>query len=143
MNTVVFMSKSNEWETPQYIFDELNREFNFTLDPCATNKNHKCKKYFTIKEDGLNQSWTGEIVFMNPPFGREIKKWIQKAYLESLNKSLVVCLIPAKTDTQYWHDFVMKGDEIRFIKGRLKFGQSKVNAPFPSAIVVFGKKGEI
>jgi len=134
---LMFSSNTNEWATPQDIFDDLNKIYNFTLDPCASPDNHKCKKYFTIEDDGLFQTWGGR-VFMNPPYGREIGKWIKKAYDEYLNGALVVCLIPSRTDTKYWHDYVMKG-HIHFIKGRLKFGDSKQGAPFPSAIVVFGE----
>lgn len=136
--SVHFSSKSNEWTTPQYLFDELNDEFNFTLDPCATDENAKCSKYFTIEDDGLSKDWSNDVVFMNPPYGREIKKWIKKAYEESLNGAIVVCLIPARTDTTYWHDFIFdKADDIRFLKGRLKFGNGKNSAPFPSSIVVY------
>ena len=135
---VHYSSKSNEWATPQNLFDELNDEFNFTLDPCATDENAKCSKYFTIEDDGLSKDWSNEVVFMNLPYGREIKKWIKKAYEESLNGTTVVCLIPARTDTTYWHDFIFdKTDDIRFLRGRLKFGNSKNSAPFPSAIVVY------
>lgn len=135
---VHYSSKSNEWATPQNLFDELNEEFNFTLDPCATDENAKCSKYFTIEDDGLSKDWSNDVVFMNPPYGREIKKWIKKAYEESLNGATVVCLIPARTDTTYWHDFIFgKANDIRFLRGRLKFGNSKNSAPFPSAIVVY------
>lgn len=135
---VHYSSKSNEWATPQNLFDELDDEFNFTLDPCATDENAKCSKYFTIEDDGLSKDWSNEVVFMNPPYGREIKKWIKKAYEESLNGATVVCLIPARTDTTYWHDFIFgKANDIRFLRGRLKFGNSKNSAPFPSAIVVY------
>ncbi|OFM10558.1 DNA N-6-adenine-methyltransferase [Staphylococcus sp. HMSC069D07] len=139
--SVHFSSKSNEWTTPQYLFNELNDDFNFTLDPCATDKNAKCSKYFTIEDDGLSKDWSNDVVFMNPPYGREIKKWIKKAYEESLNGATVVCLIPARTDTTYWHDYIFdEADDIRFLKGRLKFGDSKNSAPFPSAIVVYKYK---
>ncbi|PTK77163.1 adenine methyltransferase [Staphylococcus haemolyticus] len=135
---VHYSSKTNEWATPQNLFDELDDEFNFTLDPCATDENTKCSNYFTIEDDGLSKDWSNEVVFMNPPYGREIKKWIKKAYEESLNGATVVCLIPARTDTTYWHDYIFgKADDIRFLKGRLKFGDSKNSAPFPSAIVVY------
>ena len=135
---VHYSSKSNEWATPQKLFDELNEEFNFTLDPCATDENAKCNKHFTIEDDGLSKDWSKDVVFMNPPYGREIKKWIKKAYEESLNGATVVCLIPARTDTTYWHDFIFdKADDIRFLIGRLKFGNSKNSAPFPSAIVLY------
>lgn len=135
---VHYSSKSNEWATPQKLFDELNEEFNFTLDPCARDENAKCNKHFTIEDDGLSKDWSKDVVFMNPPYGREIKKWIKKAYEESLNGATVVCLIPARTDTTYWHDFIFdKADDIRFLRGRLKFGNSKNSAPFPSAIVLY------
>ncbi len=138
---VHYSSKTNEWSTPQAFFDELNKEFNFTLDPCATSENAKCTKYFTVEDDGLKQDWSKDVVFMNPPYGREIKYWVQKAYEESLKGATVVCLIPARTDTTYWHDYIFgKADDIRFIKGRLKFGGSKNPAPFPSAIIIY--KGE-
>lgn len=136
MNTELhFSSKTDDWATPQDFFDNLNKTFNFTLDPCASHENHKCAKYYTKADDGLSKSWEGETVFMNPPYGREIGKWIKKAYDESAHAT-VVCLIPARTDTTYWHDYCMKG-EITFIRGRLKFGNSKQSAPFPSAVVVF------
>lgn len=135
---VHYSSKSNEWATPQNLFDELNDEFYFTLDPCATDENAKCSKYFTIEDNGLSKDWSNDVVFMNPPYGREIKKWIKKAYEESLNGATVVCSIPARTDTTYWHDFIFdKANDIRFLRGRLKFGNSKNSAPFPSAIVVY------
>ena len=135
---VHYSSKSNEWSTPQYLFDELDREFSFTLDPCATDGNAKCDKYFTVDDDGLIQDWSNDIVFMNPPYGREIKCWVQKAYEESLKGATVVCLIPSRTDTTYWHDYIFgKASDIRFLRGRLKFGDSKNSAPFPSAIVVY------
>ena len=138
---VHYSSKTNEWSTPQAFFDELNKEFNFTLDPCATSENAKCNKYFTVEDDGLKQDWSKDTVFMNPPYGREIKYWVQKAYEESLKGATVVCLIPARTDTAYWHDYIFgKADDIRFLRGRLKFGDSKNPAPFPSAIIIY--KGE-
>lgn len=138
---VHYSSKTNEWSTPQDFFDELDKEFNFTLDPCATSENAKCTKYFTVEEDGLKQEWSNDVVFMNPPYGREIKYWVKKAYEESLKGATVVCLIPSRTDTAYWHNYIFgKADDIRFIKGRLKFGGSKNPAPFPSAIIIY--KGE-
>ena len=138
---VHYSSKTNEWSTPQAFFDELNKEFNFILDPCATRENAKCTKYFTVEDDGLKQDWSKDTVFMNPPYGREIKYWVQKAYEESLKGATVVCLIPARTDTAYWHDYIFgKADDIRFLRGRLKFGDSKNPAPFPSAIIIY--KGE-
>ena len=136
---VHYSSETNEWATPQNVFDDLNDEFNFMLDPCATKENAKTEKFFTIEDDGLSQEWK-EATFMNPPYGREIKKWVKKAYEESLEGTVVVCLIPARTDTSYWHDYIFnKACEIRFIRGRIKFGDSKSGAPFPSAIVVFNQ----
>lgn len=142
MNEGLYTSKTNEWETPQAFFDELNKEFDFTLDVCATLENAKCTDYYTTEMDGLMQKWQGTC-WMNPPYGREISKWMQKAYESSLIGATVVCLVPSRTDTKWWHDYAMKG-EVRFIKGRLKFSNSKNNsknfAPFPSAVVVFKSK---
>ena len=138
---VHYSSKTNEWSTPQDFFDELDKEFNFTLDPCATDGNAKCDKYFTVDDDGLIQDWSNDIVFMNPPYGREIKHWIKKAYEESLNGATVVCLIPSRTDTTYWHDYIFgKAYDIRFVRGRLKFGGSKNSAPFPSAVIIYKRE---
>ena len=135
---VHFSSKTNEWNTPDDLFNTLDNEFNFTLDPCTNGENNKCDKFYTEKENGLIQDWSKDIVFVNPPYGRQISQWIEKAYNESLKGSKVVCLIPSRTDTKYWHDFIFnKASEVRFIKGRLKFGGSKNSAPFPSAIVVY------
>lgn len=137
MNDVYFSSKSNEWATPQDLFDKLNNEFNFTIDPCCSHQNAKCPKYYTVEDDGLSKSWSGETVFMNPPFGTQISKWIKKAHDESLKGATVVCLIPARTDTKAWHKYIFGKAEIRFLEGRVKFNNSKYNAPFPSAIVIF------
>jgi site-specific DNA-methyltransferase (adenine-specific) len=131
----MFMSETVEWGTPQHLFDGLHSEFDFTLDPCATADNAKCAKFFTVEDDGLSKSWGGERVFMNPPYGRQIKHWMKKAWEESQKGALVVCLIPSRTDTKWWHDFAMKG-EVRFIKGRLYFNDGEGRAPFPSAIVI-------
>jgi len=131
-----YSSKSNEHETPQWLFRELDLEFNFTLDPCCTHENAKCEKHYTKKENGLEQDWSNEIVFMNPPYGRNIDRWMKKAYLESKKGATVVCLVYAKTDTIWWHDWAVKG-KVRYIKGRLKFGSAKAPAPFGSAIVIF------
>jgi len=135
---VHFSSNTDQWSTPQDFFDKLNERFNFTLDPCADKENAKCKKFFTKEDDGLKQSWDNEIVFCNPPYGRVIKEWVKKAYYAK--GGIVVMLMPARTDTKYFHDFIYKNErdnEIEFIKGRLKFGDSKNSAPFPSMIVVF------
>lgn len=142
---VHYSSASNEWETPQHIFDILDREFAFTLDPCATAENAKCKKFYTLADDGLSKLWASERVFMNPPYGLDICDWIKKAYDETLGGALVVCLIPARTDTAYWHNYVMNADEIRFVRGRIKFlsnGACVNSAPFPSAVVVFASPNE-
>ena len=139
---VHYMSESNEWATPQHFFDKLDKEYQFTLDPCATDENAKCKNYFTIEDDGLKQDWGGHVVFCNPPYGREIKHWVEKSYKESLKPDTkVVMLIPARTDTQYWHKWIFPyASKILFVKGRLKFGNGKGSAPFPSAVVEFGGK---
>lgn len=134
---LMFSSKKMDWETPQDFFDKLNAEFNFTLDPCANEQNAKCKKFYTIEQDGLIQNWQGETVFCNPPYGRELSKWVAKCYKESRKpNTTVVMLIPARTDTRYFHQYIYKKSEIRFLKGRLKFGNSKNGAPFPSMVVV-------
>lgn len=138
LNKGLFSSNTNEWATPQAVYDELNQEFHFTLDPCSNDDNHKCAKYYTIREDGLRQNWGGQNVFCNPPYGKEIGLWVQKCYQESLKPdTLVVMLIPARTDTAYFHDYIYHKAEIRFIRGRLHFNESKQGAPFPSMIVVF------
>lgn len=131
-------SKSNEWETPQELFDELNREFNFTLDPCATSQNTKCHKYYTKKENGLKQDWSKDIVFMNPPYGGHAGLWIKKAYEESKKGAVIVCLIVSSTDRSYWHDYIFPhASEIRFLRGRIRFSEAESTAPFASAIIVF------
>ena len=137
MNTdLMFSSDDMTWETPQNLFNRLNDEFHFTLDVCALPQTAKCKEYYTPEIDGLKQEWEG-ICWMNPPYGRQIGLWLKKAYEESLKGITIVCLIPSRTDTKYWHDYCMKSSEIRFVKGRLKFGNSTNSAPFPSAIVIF------
>ena len=139
INTGLFSSNTAEWATPQAFFEELDREFHFDLDPCATDSNAKCRFYYTIENDGLAQNWGGRRVFCNPPYGREIAKWVRKCYEESRKpNTLVVLLIPARTDTAYFHDYIYKkAREIRFIRGRLHFNEAKQGAPFPSMVVVF------
>lgn len=141
MNTdVMFSSRTDQWETPQDLFDELNNEFGFTLDPCADDNNHKCKKYFTKEIDGLSQCWKGESVFCNPPYGRGVGSWVRKCYLHGkVENGIAVMLIPARTDTRWFHEYIYnkKNVEVRFLKGRLKFGESKNYAPFPSMVVIF------
>lgn len=135
INQGMFSSATDEWATPQEFFDALNAEFGFELDVCATPENAKCPKYFTKEDDGLSQTWSG-VCWMNPPYGRQIATWVKKAYESAQNGATVVCLLPSRTDTARWHDYCMKG-EMRFIRGRLKFGGSKWNAPFPNAVVIF------
>jgi site-specific DNA-methyltransferase (adenine-specific) len=137
MSGYIAKSKTVEWATPEKLFKQLDEKFKFTLDPCCTAFNAKCKKFYTIEDNGLARSWEEEIVFMNPPYGPELGLWMQKAFREA-NEGfcIVVCLVPARTDTKWWHQYAMRG-EIRFIKGRLKFGGHRGSAPFPSAIVVF------
>jgi phage N-6-adenine-methyltransferase len=136
-NLVVhFSSKTCLWETPQDFFDELNREFGFTLDVCALPENAKCQRYFTPAEDGLKQEWRG-VCWCNPPYGREIGEWVEKAREAALAGATVVCLLPARTDTAWWHNHVMEATEVRFVRGRLRFGGGENSAPFPSAVVVF------
>ena len=137
---VHFSSATVEWPTPQWLFEALDKEFGFSLDPCSTDGNAKCAKHYTRKDDGLRQSWAEEIVFMNPPCGREIHRWMAKAHAAARNEgATVVCLVPARTDTAWWHRYAMK-HEIRLLRGRLKFGDGKCPAPFPSALVVMRPK---
>ena len=135
---LMFSSKTDEWFTPLAFFQELDREFHFNLDPCATDLNHKCERYFTREIDGLRQNWGGCRVFCNPPYGKVIGEWVKKAYEESQKPdTLVVMLLPARTDTKWFHSYIYGKAEIRFIKGRLKFGGCDNSAPFPSMVVIF------
>ena len=132
----MFSSATDMWATPQDFFDRLNAKFHFETDVCATNENAKCDHWFTPEMDGLSRDWRG-VCWMNPPYGRGIGAWIEKAFSSAReNGATVVCLIPARTDTRWWHDYCVHG-EITYIKGRLKFGDAKDSAPFPSAVVVF------
>jgi site-specific DNA-methyltransferase (adenine-specific) len=153
MNTeVMFSSERTDWETPQDLFNELNEEFHFTLDVCATEENKKCERYFSKKINGLTEDWFGTC-FMNPPYGREIIDWVKKAHDEvDLSKTMretksdidkrvlttcVVGLLPARTDTQWFHDYIYNKAEIRFLKGRVRFVGAKYSAPFPSMICIW------
>ena len=144
MNTeLMFSSQSDEWETPQWLYDDLDLEFGFDFDVCATKENAKHIDYYDKEDDALSRPWycagNGRYpatCWMNPPHGRTISRWMKKAYEESQLGATVVCLIPARTDTKWWHEYALKG-EIRFLRGRLKFGGHKNSAPFPSAIVIF------
>lgn len=140
INQGLFTSNTDLWATPQEFFDKLHSEFHFELDVCALPANAKCERYYSPEDDGLKHEWNGTC-WMNPPYGREIGKWVQRAYEASLDGATIVCLLPARTDTKWWHDYCMKG-EIRFVKGRLKFGDAKDSAPFPSAVVIFGQKAK-
>lgn len=134
-------SKTDNWATPQDFFDKLNEEFHFTLDPCANEENHKCNLFYTKEQDGLTKDWGGgHVVFCNPPYGKEIADWVRYSYEQSQKpNTTVVMLIPARTDTRYFHDYIYGKAEIRFIKGRLKFGDATTAAPFPSMVVVYRK----
>lgn len=138
MNTdVMFSSKTDLWETPQDFFDKLNKEFHFTLDVCAISENAKCAAYYAPETDGLSQPWVGT-VWCNPPYGREISNWVKKAYNENKKQNnCIVMLLPARTDTRWFHDYIYEKAEIRFVRGRLKFVGSKNSAPFPSMVVIF------
>lgn len=141
VDKALFTSDSDEWATPQELLDVLTQQFPFTLDVCATPENAKCERYFTKDDDGLAQSWQGHTCWMNPPYSA-IGDWMRKAAEEGQKEeTCVVCLIPSRTDTRYWHEHVMQADEIRFLRGRLKFGNSKNSAPFPSAVVIFRPPG--
>lgn len=138
INAGLMTSASDDWGTPQAFFDELNEEFGFTLDACASKRNAKCERFFSIEENGLEQTWTGT-VWLNPPYGREIGLWLKKAVESWRGGATVVCLVPARTDTAWWHDYAALG-EVRFVRGRLRFVSAegeKSSAPFPSAVVVF------
>lgn len=135
---VLFSSKSDEWETPREFFTTLDEEFHFNLDACATNQNRKCSRFFTSEDDGLNRPWSGN-VWCNPPYSN-IAAWVKKANYEANmgGCDVVVLLIPARTDTRWFHEYLYKKQnvELRFIQGRLKFGDSKNSAPFPSMLAI-------
>jgi len=131
----LFSSRSEEWATPPALFAKLDAEFGFSLDPCATPENAKCSSFYTRDDDGLSKPWHGS-VFMNPPYGDTIGLWMAKAWEEARRGALVVCLVPARVDTAWWHDYAARG-EVRFLRGRLRFGGAVQSAPFPSAIVIF------
>ena len=137
ISPALYSSRSEQWATPRKLFAELDAEFHFDLDPCATADNATCADYFTIEDDGLLQNWGGRRVFCNPPYGRKIGDWVRKCYEESKRAEVVVLLIPARTDTAFFHDYIYhKAREVRFIRGRLHFNDAGP-APFPSMIVIF------
>ena len=138
MNSAVFYSsKTDMWATPQDFFDALDAEFHFTLDACAVKENAKCEAYYTPEQDGLDQPWTGR-VWCNPPYGRNVGQWVKKAHDTASGGGFVVMLLPARPDTRWFHDYIYGKTEVRFIKGRLKFGSCQNAAPFPSMVVIFG-----
>ena len=138
MNSAVFYSsKTDMWATPQDFFDALDAEFHFTLDACAVKENAKCEAYYTPEQDGLDQPWTGR-VWCNPPYGRNVGQWVKKAHDTASGGGFVVMLLPARTDTRWFHDYIYGKTEVRFIKGRLIFGSCQNAAPFPSMVVIFG-----
>ncbi|MGQ0620903.1 MAG: DNA N-6-adenine-methyltransferase [Panacagrimonas sp.] len=135
-NDLMFSSATDLWATPQDFFDRLHSVFRFGVDVCALPENAKCQTYYSPDDDGLKKDWSG-VCWMNPPYGREIGAWVEKAYRSAKeNGATVVCLLPARLDTRWWHDYCAKG-EVLFVRGRLKFGGSKNAAPFPNAVVVF------
>ena len=134
---VHFLSESCDWSTPRDLFDVLNREFKFELDVCASPKNAKCSRYYTKGENGLEQAWEGAC-WCHPPHGRGIRLWLDKAVrVATEGQATVVCLVPARTDTDWWHECVSRADEVRFVRGRLRFGGHRNSAPVSSAVVVF------
>lgn len=135
MTSVHFKSDVHTWETPIELFRRLDAEFRFDLDVCALPATAKCDRYFTPTDNGLAQRWEG-VCWMNPPYGRQIGHWMRKAFEESERGCTVVCLVPARTDTEWWHEYALRG-EIRFLRGRLRFGEATSSAPFPSAIIIF------
>lgn len=136
----MFSSKTDLWETPQEVFDRLDARLHFEVDVCATAENAKCKRYYTKEVDGLAQEWEG-VCWCNPPHGREVGKWVKKAYESSLTgKAQVVMLLPARTDTAWFHDYIYGEAQICFLRGRRKFGGSKNSAPFPSMVVIFHRR---
>ncbi len=140
LNTdLMFSSKTGMWETPQDLFDALNKEFNFDLDVCAVPENAKCERFYTPEQDGLTSPWGGRSCWCNPPYGRAIGAWVRRAYLAASAGSTIVMLLPARTDTRWFHEYIYEKErvEIRFLKGRLKFGGCKNAAPFPSMVVIF------
>ncbi len=136
LNTdVMFSQATDEWPTPQWLFEALDKEFGFTLDPCSDGSNAKCARFYSVRDSGLLKDWGTETVFMNPPYS-QCQAWMHKAYAAAQAGATVVCLVPARTDTAWWHHYAMKG-EIRLLRGRLKFGDAQNSAPFPSAVIVF------
>jgi len=143
ISSALYSNRTDEWPTPQSLFNELNAEFKFTLDPCASANNAKCREFFTKVDDGLKQDWSNPRVFCNPPYGKTMREWARKCYEASQLGALVVLLAHSRTDTRWFHDWVYgKAHEIRFVRGRLKFGDGRQSAPFPSMVAVFLPRSE-
>lgn len=145
MSPVLFSSNKDDWATPAYIFDPLNQRFKFTLDVCATNENTKCERFLSEASDGLSFNWDGHTCFMNPPYS-QIKKWMEKAYEEFIRGvgTTVVCLVPARTDTKWFHDYVWHyASSIEFFKGRITFEGASHGAPFPSCLVIYDPAAKV
>lgn len=134
---IMFSSDKQDWRTPNYLFEDLNREFNFSLDAASSDENCRCEQHYTEENSGLDKPWIHGSVYLNPPYN-DCRTWLRKAYEESEHGTRVVCLVPARTDTLAFHEYCMRAEEVRFIRGRLKFSESNNTAPFPSMIVVFG-----
>jgi phage N-6-adenine-methyltransferase len=144
IHEALYSSRSEEWATPPDLFKLLDDEFNFTLDPCATPTNAKCRRFFTKQQNGLLQDWGRNVIFCNPPYGKNMCKWAQKCHDAALIGATVVLLAHARTDTRWFHDWVYeRAAEIRFVRGRLKFGDGKQSAPFPSLVAIFKPPKEI
>ena len=143
VDKALFSSASGEWSTPQELFDELDREFDFELDPAASELNAKCCRYFDVDDDGLDQPWAPARVFINPPYGRGVGAWVKKAAEENKAGALVVMLLPARTDTAWFHEYIYGNAEIRFLRGRLKFGGASNPAPFPSMLAIFKRPQDL
>ena len=143
VNNALFSNNTDEWATPEEFYKKLDALYRFDLDPCATAENAKCKKFYTQQTDGLKQHWTGHTVFCNPPYSG-IKLWVEKCYVEA-NESAKVCvmLIPSRTDTKYWHEWISRANRVIFVRGRLRFGHAKNVAPFPSCVVEFRRNREM
>lgn len=140
MNKAMFSSATDMWETPGDFFSRLNDEFGFTVDVCAVPKNAKCERYFTPEMDGLKQQWAG-VCWCNPPYGRGVGAWVKKACEAAACGATVVMLLPARTDTKCFHEWCLGKAELRFVRGRLKFGAAKNSAPFPSMVAVYLPSG--
>lgn len=143
LNDSIYSSDKMDWGTPNKLFERLNNYFNFTLDPCSSHENKKCEKNFTIEDDGLQQDWSQDVVFMNPPYGNMLKDWVQKAYEESLKGATVVCLVPSRTDVRWFHDWCYGKGELVFLNRRLAFEGSNNKAPFPSMLVIYNSNKPI